>query len=178
MQLDGEFEWWGARASLVVTDGKGNDIGLPDSVRYYLVPGTQHGGGGGVTTGLVSLPAPGSQCLLPTSPVAEAPVWRALVPALIGWVAGDTAPPPSQYPTVAAGTAVTPEATGFPDLGHAMVPSGGKPVPLRLASSGIDLANASLKAMKAAIIVDRVHGRFRRRRRPACRPHRAPAPVG
>ncbi len=137
MQIDGEFEWWGARASLVVTDGKGNDLGLPASVRYYLVPGTQHGGGSGVTTGLVSLPAPGSQCQLPTSPVAEAPVWRALVPALIDWVARDKAPPPSQYPTVAAGTAVTPEAAGFPDLSNVLVPSSGKPAPLHLASSGI-----------------------------------------
>jgi hypothetical protein len=136
-QIDGEFEWWGSRASLVVTDGKGNDLSLPASVRYYLVPGTQHGGGGGVTTGLVSLPAPGSQCQLPTSPVAEAPVWRALVPALVDWAALDKAPPPSQYPTVAAGTAVTPEASGFPDLGEAMVPSGAKPSPLHLASSGI-----------------------------------------
>ena len=105
-------------------------------MRYYLVPGTQHGGGGGVTTGLVGLPAPGSQCQLPTSPVAEAPVWRALVPALIDWVARDKVPPPSQYPTVAAGTAVTPEATGFPDLGDAMVPSDGKLASLHLVSSG------------------------------------------
>jgi hypothetical protein len=137
MQIDGEFEWWGARASLVVTDGKGNDVGLPDNVRYYLVPGTQHGGGGGVTTGLISLPAAGSQWQLPTSPVAEAPVWRALVPALIDWVARDKAPPPSQYPAVAAGTAVSPAATGFPDLSDVMVPSDGKPVRLHLASSGI-----------------------------------------
>jgi hypothetical protein len=64
-------------------------------------------------------------------------VWRALVPALVDWAALDKAPPPSQYPTVAAGTAVTPEASGFPDLGEAMVPSGAKPSPLHLASSGI-----------------------------------------
>ena len=64
-------------------------------------------------------------------------MWRALVPALSDWVAHDKVPPPSQYPTVAAGTAVTPEATGFPELGDAMVPSDGKPAPLHLASSGI-----------------------------------------
>jgi hypothetical protein len=137
MQIDGEFEWWGARASLVVTDGKGNDLHLPDSVRYYLVPGTQHGSGDGVTTGLVSLPGDGSQCQLPTSPVAQAPVWRALVPALIDWMAREKVPPPSQYPTVAAGTAVSPETTGFPDLRDVIVPSGGKPAPMHLASSGI-----------------------------------------
>ena len=47
MQIDGEFEWWGARASPVVADGKRNDLSLSASVRYYLVPGTQHGGGSG-----------------------------------------------------------------------------------------------------------------------------------
>ena len=47
MQIDGAFEWWGARASLVVTDGRGHDLTLPPNVRYYLVPGTMHGGGAG-----------------------------------------------------------------------------------------------------------------------------------
>jgi len=67
--------WW----------SRGTTSACPISVRYYLVSGTQHGGGDGVTTGLVSLPTPGSQCQLVTSPVAESPVWRALVPALIDW---------------------------------------------------------------------------------------------
>lgn len=136
LQLDGEFEWWGARASLVVTDGRGHDVTLPDNVRYYLVPGTQHGGGAGVTTGLAPMPPQGSLCQLPGSPVAEAPVDRALVPALIDWVTKGTAPPASQYPTVAAGTLVAPGATGFPDLHDAMVPSGGETVKLGLTGTG------------------------------------------
>ncbi len=138
MQLDGAFEWWGARASLVVTDGRGHDVKLPDNVRYYLVPGTQHGGGPGVTTGLATLPSTGSLCQLPGSPVAEAPVARALAHALIAWVARGTTPPASQYPTVAAGTLVAPTeaATGFPDLSDVMVPSGGVPAPLHLAFTG------------------------------------------
>ena len=50
MQLDGGYEWWGGRASLVVTDGAGKDLTLPENVRYYLVAGTQHNGGAGVST--------------------------------------------------------------------------------------------------------------------------------
>ena len=29
MQVDGSFEWWGGRASLVVTDGQAHDLTLP-----------------------------------------------------------------------------------------------------------------------------------------------------
>jgi hypothetical protein len=116
MQTDGEFEWWGARAALVVTDGHGHDLKLPPTVRYYLVPGTQHGGGPGVSTGLYPMPAAGSLCALPASPVAETPVWRALVPALVAWVATGKAPPESQYPTVAGGTLVAPAKAGYPEL--------------------------------------------------------------
>ena len=48
-------------------------------------------------------------------------------------------PPPSQYPTVAAGTEVAPTraATGFPDLSDVMVPSDGKPVALHIANMGM-----------------------------------------
>ncbi|MBU6500000.1 MAG: hypothetical protein KGQ40_15865, partial [Rhodospirillales bacterium] len=138
MQLDGSFEWWGARASLVVTNGRGKDLKLPANVRYYLVPGTQHGGGAGVTTGLLTIPGPGSLCQLPATPVAEKPVERALIPELIAWVGKDTPPPPSQYPTVASGTLVAPTqaATGFPDLRDVMVPSAGKPTALHLTFTG------------------------------------------
>ena len=51
--FDGSFLWWGGRGSLIVTDGAGRDVKLPDKVRYYLVPGTQHGGGACVGSGVV-----------------------------------------------------------------------------------------------------------------------------
>lgn len=134
MQLDGAFEWWGGAASLVVTDGRGNDIQLPPNVRYYFVPGTQHGGGSGVTTGNFVVPATGSQCQFPASPVEETPIERALIPALVNWVANGTPPPASQYPTVAAGTLVAPTqtATGFPSLTNVFVPSGPAATPVQL----------------------------------------------
>ncbi|MCX4162528.1 MULTISPECIES: alpha/beta hydrolase domain-containing protein [Paraburkholderia] len=134
MQLDGAFEWWGGAASLVVTDGRGNDIQLPQNVRYYLVPGTQHGGGSGVTTGNFTVPAAGSQCQLPGSPVEETPVERALIPALVNWIGQGTPPPASQYPTVASGTLVEPTqiAVGFPSLTNVKVPSGAAATPTLL----------------------------------------------
>ena len=131
MQIDGAFEWWGGRASLVVTDGAGNDISLPSNVRYYLVAGTQHGGGAGVTTGILTQPAAGSLCQFAASPVSETPVERALIPALENWVVSNALPPASQYPTIASGTAVSPAPAlfGFPNTSNLLVPSGAAAVP-------------------------------------------------
>ena len=140
MQIDGSFEWWGGRASLVVTDGAGRDITLPDNVRYYLIAGTQHGGGAGVTTGIVTQPAAGSVCQFAASPVSQAAAERALVPAMENWVVKNTAPPPSQDPTVASGNLVASDRTsvGFPDLSNVMVPNGAgaTPTALSLAYTG------------------------------------------
>jgi hypothetical protein len=139
MQLDGSYEWWGGRASLVVTDGAGHDLPLPDNVRYYMVAGTQHGGAQGVTSGMATLPDPGSQCQLPASPVALAPVLRALVPAMERWLVSNTPPPPSRYPTVSSGTLVKPEQLDFPSLTEVIVPSGpsGSPVHLSFTYTGV-----------------------------------------
>ena len=140
MQLDGSFEWWAGRASLVVTDGAGHDAALPDNVRYYLVAGTQHGGGFGVGDGLTWQPGGASRCLLATSPVSETPVERALIPALEAWIVKGKRPPASRYPTVAGGGLAAPEraATGFPDLSGATVPYGANatPAPLGLTRFG------------------------------------------
>ena len=47
MPSDGEAEIWLARSSLLVTDARGRHVDLPDTVRVYLIAGTQHGGGRG-----------------------------------------------------------------------------------------------------------------------------------
>ena len=141
MQIDGSFEWWGGRASLVVTDGAGHDVPLPDNVRYYLVSGTQHGGGYGVTTGVVTQPAAGSGCQLAGSPVSETPVERALIPALEAWIVKGTPPPPSQYPTVTAGTLVAPSQTGMPDLSDLSVPNGAAATPVAVSVTAHALVN-------------------------------------
>jgi hypothetical protein len=141
MQIDGAFEWWGARAALVVTDGRGHDVKLPGNVRYYFIAGTRHGGGDGLagTQGMSAMPAAGSDCQMPNTPVSESPVERALLDALIGWTARDVPPPASRYPTVAAGTLISParEAAAFPRLADAMVPLGPQARP-----TAIDLTGA------------------------------------
>jgi hypothetical protein len=132
MQIDGAYEWWGARASLVVTDGAGHDLKLPKDVRYYLVPGTRHNGGNGVGTGIVTQPAPGDQCQIANTDVAEQTVDRAMVPALERWIVHGTPPPPSQYPTVASGKLVPPTSVAFPNLANVMVPNGAAATPTLL----------------------------------------------
>ncbi len=131
MQVDGAFEWWNGRGSLNVTDGAGHDLALPDNVRYYYVAGTSHGGGAGVTSGVVPAPAAGAKCQFAGSPVAEAPVERALLPALESWIVKDAPPPASRYPSVANGTLALPDraAAGFPDLADASVPYGPSATP-------------------------------------------------
>jgi hypothetical protein len=114
MQLDGAFELWGGRGSLLVTDGAGHEIPIPDSVRLYMVPGTQHGGGNGVGSEMET-----ASCQNPSSAVIERTTDRALVPAMEAWLTTGTAPPTSQYPTISAGTLVRPASrsqVGFPDL--------------------------------------------------------------
>lgn len=118
MQIDGSFEWWGGRGSLNVTDGAGRDVILPANVRYYLVPGTQHGGGSGVTTGLAKPPDAGSACRLPNSPVTMTPIERALLAALEDWVVHGTPPPPSAHPRVADGSATAPPAVPLAGTGR------------------------------------------------------------
>jgi len=115
VHLIGGFETWGGRDALVSTDGLGHDIGLPENVREYVVPGANHGGGGGVAT----IPTLSPICKYPISAVVESTIDRALVPVLEDWIAKDVAPPPSAYPSNANGLLAPPDdqsAVGFPDL--------------------------------------------------------------
>jgi hypothetical protein len=142
MQVDGSMEWWTARGALVVTDGRGGDIPLPDNVRYYFIASQQHTGSNtGATTGLTTQPAAGTRCEFASNPVTQSPVERALIPALERWIAKGTLPPASRYPTVTAGTAVASDrnSLGFPDLTNVLVPNGPSATPLALsvAYSGI-----------------------------------------
>ncbi|MFG6489248.1 alpha/beta hydrolase domain-containing protein [Roseateles sp. BYS78W] len=147
MQIDGSFEWWGGRASLNVTDGAGHDVPLPANVRYYFVPGTQHGGGSGVTTGLVTPPATGSQCQFANSPVTMTPFERALLLAMENWVVQGAAPPPSAYPSVASGQLAAPDAASLGFFAPAAlpvtiaVPGGGDGGPTSLTIAGVGRLN-------------------------------------
>lgn len=102
MELDSEYEFYGSRASLLVTDTRGKGIALPDSVRAYMLAGAPHHN----APGTMSAALPG--CALPTSPIVIAPVVRALLVDLDQWIAKGTLPPPSRYPQIGEGTLVPP----------------------------------------------------------------------
>jgi len=116
MHLDGGGEFWLARASLIVTDGAGHDVALPDNVRAYLMTGTPHGYS---LTGKPTMPA---ACKNPSNIVYVGFITRALAPALVDWIARGVQPPATTYPSIASGTLADPSsraAVGFPDL-HSM----------------------------------------------------------
>jgi len=123
VHLDGGFEIFGARGALVSTDGAGHDLDLPDNVRLYVVPGANHGGGGGVAA-----PAQLPQCQFVGSVVVEGTIDRALVPVLEDWVAKGIRPPRSQWPSFDDHTlapASNQAAVGFPNLAGVGFPYGG-----------------------------------------------------
>jgi hypothetical protein len=100
MEFDSEYEFWGARASLTVTDTRGNPIALPEEVRAYMLAGAPHSNPWNAKS------SRDPRCALPSSPIAAGPVIRALLVDLDDWVAHDSLPPRSRYPSVADGTLV------------------------------------------------------------------------
>jgi len=108
-------EYWQKGASLLHTDPLGSrDLALPGTCRVYMIAGTQHGGRAGATTD----PGPNVN---PRNPHSPMPAVRALLVALDAWVVSGTAPPPSRVPTLADGTLVAPDSTGFPAVPGAAV---------------------------------------------------------
>ena len=109
MHLDTDSEIWSARASLVATDTGGNDIAMPEEVRLYLAAGLQHG--------WLEPPAPGvSQ--FKENPISYGSILRALLIAMLEWVDKGIDPPPSCFPSRAAGTLVNSDraSSGFPSV--------------------------------------------------------------
>lgn len=102
MQVDSEYELWGALGSLLTTDTQGRALALPPEVRAYMVTGAPH------------FAPPGAQvrhdprCVLPLSPIRLSAPVRALIPALEAWIGQGMGqgiePPASRYPTHADGT--------------------------------------------------------------------------
>ncbi len=108
-------EYWQKGASLLHTDPLGSrDLALPDTCRVYMIAGTQHGGRAGATTDA-------GPNVNPRNPHNPMPAVRALLVALDAWVASGTAPPASRVPTLAEGTLVEPDRTGFPAVPGAAV---------------------------------------------------------
>jgi len=104
-------EYWQKRGCLAHTDGKGNDLRLPENVRIYVIASAQHNSPFGSEPGKDD-----TQFLV--NPLPAGDVLRALMVAMDLWATNGIAPPPSQYPTIAAGNLVTTnqQATGFPKI--------------------------------------------------------------
>jgi hypothetical protein len=108
-------EYWQKGASLLTTDPSGmKDVALPDNSRAYMIAGTQHGGRAGATTD----PGPNVN---PRNPHNPMPAVRALLVALEEWIVSGKPPPASRVPTLADGTLVEPDKTGFPDMPGAAI---------------------------------------------------------
>ena len=119
VEIMGSSEFWGLRASpiYVGTDARA-DLTLPANVRRYYTPGVTHGGGRG---GFAYKSQPANGCVLQANPNPASETYSALFQALIDWVMTGAQPPPSRYPTLAAGDLVQPasSAMGFPVIpGH------------------------------------------------------------
>ena len=126
----GSAEVWALKLTpeWVGTDAKA-DLPLPANVRRYYLASSSHGGGaGGFDTSLpgVALAQPGGSCpgnnfgsaLLPANPMPHTETVNALRQHLRQWVVAGTPPPPSRWPTLAAGELAPAHkaALGFPTL--------------------------------------------------------------
>ena len=98
IQVDAESEYYGAHASLIVTDTSGQALELPPSVRYWMLATAHSQGGAG--------------CRDPGNPVQPWPYYRAAFDAMVQWVRNGVEPPATRAPSVADGTAVTVERQG------------------------------------------------------------------
>lgn len=98
-------EYWRGDASLLHTDIAGtHDVEPPENARVYLFASTQHGLG---TVPLVDTDAnTDARGIHGFNAVDYAPLLRAALVNLDGWVTDGTPPPPSVFPRLADGTAV------------------------------------------------------------------------
>ncbi len=120
----GSAEFYSLRASPNLVGTRADrDIPLPANVRRYYSPSTRHGGGPGGFNEDVPVDA---CCLLAPNPNPSADTNRALMHALVDWVAKDAPPPPSRYPRLDRGDLVPPTqaALGFPLIPGVSLPDG------------------------------------------------------
>ncbi|MBN8968777.1 MAG: hypothetical protein J0G95_09985 [Rhizobiales bacterium] len=165
IKSDSEIEFYQQRASLVVTDTKGDPIAMPDNVRVYFLSNLQH------FALANSKPAATKTCQFLTNPLNAGPSVRALLIAMDAWITNGTEPPKSRYPSRADGTLVPPTKAdvgfpsipGFPyngtmtkpvlmDFGT-MPPTKGKPYPIFLPKTDADgraVAGVHLPTLEAA----------------------------
>ena len=98
IQVDADSEYYGAHASLIVTDTSGQALELPPSARYWMLATAHLQGDAG--------------CRDPANPVLPWPYYRSAFDAMVQWVRDGVEPPATRAPSVADGTAVTVEEQG------------------------------------------------------------------
>ena len=98
IQVDADSEYYGAHASLIMTDTSGRPLELPPNVRYWMLATAHLQGNAG--------------CRDPANPVRPWPYYRAAFDAMVQWVQDGVEPPATRAPSVADGTAVTVEEQG------------------------------------------------------------------
>jgi Alpha/beta hydrolase domain len=164
IKTDSELEFYQQRASLVVTDTKGNPLAMPDNVRLFLLSNLQHYALAHDKSQMVKT------CAYPTNPLNAGPVVRALLVAMTDWTAKGTLPPESRYPSRADATLVPPsiDSVGFPHIpgiaypsriaqptvikSDEMPPSKGSPYPVfvpKTDADGRDIAGIHLPTLEA-----------------------------
>ncbi|HSU21969.1 MAG TPA: alpha/beta hydrolase domain-containing protein [Variovorax sp.] len=127
VQYDSPIEFGGARASLVATDGAGNDVAVPDNVRLFYANGTQHSPSMLAANARTQPDMTTNRAVAATAPTAAPNVQnastalvRALYLNLEGWVNGTAQPLASVWPSARAATLAVPTASaaslGGPDL--------------------------------------------------------------
>lgn len=119
-------EYWQRRGSLAHTDTRGNDLAVPDNVRFYVWSSTQH----------FADPAPTSAAsgalAHPMNRAQTSPLMRGLLTTMDAWASAGTLPPASRYPSRADGTLVNADAwrKGFPLIPGTYRPRGPTRLPL------------------------------------------------
>lgn len=114
METDSEYEFWGARASLLVTDTRGEHLDLPPEVRAYALTGHPH------FAAADAVASQGDRCALPVNPLHAGAPLRALLVAMEAWMRDGIEPPASRYPMRSQGTLVEPAGLypTIPGLGY------------------------------------------------------------
>jgi hypothetical protein len=102
-------EYWARAGSLTHTDDGAADAPLAPTSRLYFIAGTPH------ASGALAL-GRGGQYRQHLNFAQQRWPMRALLVALDDWVRADTPPPPSVYPTLAAGTLVPFDRVAFPAM--------------------------------------------------------------
>ena len=111
-------EYWTRSASLLHTDlMAANDFMLDPQARLYFIAGAQHNNGFGLDRGIFE------NC---RNPLDHRPILRALFLATDRWATSVAEPPPSRYPSLAAGSlgTVGQFAESFPAIPGVRVPTG------------------------------------------------------